>query len=119
MGGEMILDRLPVVIYIKCSGVEWKIGKLPVGVYPMTVRSRTWKINKYTGIAARRRGYTLLPDFASTAHMVQRETRDAVLCGAVCGNLIAYVAFSRVRTLSTVKALEPFSPQLFESSIQK
>ena len=37
------------------------------GVYPLTAVSRTWEVNKYTGIKARRSGFFVLPDFASTA----------------------------------------------------
>ena len=74
------MDRPPVVIYVKFDGASWKIDDLPVGVYPMTPISRTWKVHKATGISARRTGYTLMPDFASAAHMIQGATLDAVFC---------------------------------------
>ena len=54
--GEFLLDRLPLVIYVYFPDADWKVGTLPIGVYPMTRRSRTWKVNKYTGIEARRTG---------------------------------------------------------------
>ena len=71
------MDRQPAVIYISFPEATWKIGDLPKGVYPMRPRSRNWKVNKYTGIEARRKGYTLLPDFAATAHMIQGATLEA------------------------------------------
>ena len=62
-------------------------------------------MNKYTGVLARRTGFFLLPDFGSTAHMVQGQTVDGVLPDALeasaattSENQIAgYVGFSRVR----------------------
>ena len=32
--GEILLNRLPAVVYIHFPGKEWKIGTLPAGVYP-------------------------------------------------------------------------------------
>ena len=66
VNGEFLLDVLPCVIYIHFEEANWKVGKLPVGVYPLKQRSRTWKVNKYTGIEARRTGYWIVPDFGST-----------------------------------------------------
>ena len=68
----------------------------------MTPKSRTWKVNKYTGIEARRTGYSILPDFASTAQMIYGATLDAVFNDAqeAGGNvsmstqIAAYVAFT-------------------------
>ena len=55
--GECLLDRLPLVIYVRFPEATWNIGTLPPGVYPMTPKSRTWKVNKYTGIEARRTSF--------------------------------------------------------------
>ena len=72
-----MLDRLPLVIYLYFPEATWQIGKLKPGVYPLTPKSRTWKVNKYTGIEARRTGYCAIPDFATTAHMIQGATLEA------------------------------------------
>ena len=122
MDGEMVLDRLPLVIYIHCAEAEWQIGKLPVGVYPMTPRSRTWKVNKYTGIEAKRTGYLLLPDFGSTAHMIQGATLEAAFYDGqdVASNtggeaqIAAYVCLSRIKELDKIAVIQPFSPLLFK-----
>ena len=122
MDGEMVLDRLPLVIYIHCAEAEWQIGKLPVGVYPMTPRSRTWKVNKYTGIEAKRTGYLLLPDFGSTAHMIQGATLEAAFYDGqdVASNIggeaqiAAYVCLSRIKELDKIVVIQPFSPLLFK-----
>ena len=44
--GEMLIDRLPLVIYVIFPEADWHIGELPRGVYPITPRSRTWQVNK-------------------------------------------------------------------------
>ena len=75
--GEFVLDALPLVIYVHFPDAKWRIGKLPTGVYPLKRKSRTWKVNKYTGIEARRTGFWMLPDFGSTAHMIQGATLEA------------------------------------------
>ena len=69
--GEHLIDHLPLVIYVHYPEATWKVGHLPQGVYPLAPRTRTWKVSNYTGIEAQRKGYTLLPDFASTAHILQ------------------------------------------------
>ena len=47
--GDLLMDRMPLVIYVKFDNVTWKIGDLPEGVYPLTPVSRTWRVNKNTG----------------------------------------------------------------------
>ena len=72
LGCESVLGHLPTAIYVYFEGATWTIhDDLGIGVYPVTLNSRTWKVNKYTGVQARRTGYCLLPDFASAAHMLQ------------------------------------------------
>ena len=77
---DLLMDRPPLVIYIKFDNAPWKIEDLPIGVYPLTAISRTWKVHKATGVSARRTGFTLMPDFASTGHMIQGATLNAVFC---------------------------------------
>ena len=47
----------------------------------MTPKARKLKVNKHTHIDARRTGYLLLPDFASTAHMVHGASPDTAVWG--------------------------------------
>ena len=119
--GEWLLDVLPECIYVHFPEAQWRIGKLPIGVYPFTKKSRTWKVNKYTGIEARRTGYLLLPDFGSTAHMVQGQTLDAEFCDcqeaggkvSTASQIAAYVCLSRVKELLMICVLQAFSFLLF------
>ena len=122
--GEWILSRQPLAIYVKFDGATWKLSDdLEAGVYPVTARSGTWKVNKRTGITARRTGFFLIPDFAATAHMVQGQTLEAVFAEAteLMQNAMpeemvtAYVALSRVKEMEKIIVLQPFSMELFRS----
>ena len=119
--GEFLLDRLPLVVYVYFPDATWQVGTLPIGVYPMKRRSRTWKVNKYTGIEARRTGFFILPDFGSTAHMIQGATLDAAFADlqdaggkvSTTAQIAAYVCLSRIKQLKHICVLQPFSPLLF------
>ena len=121
VGGEYLLPSLPLVIYIYMEGATWQIGKLPVGVYPLRQKARTWKVNKYTGIEAKRTGFWIIPDFCSTAHMIQGATLAAAFVDAqhsatnvsLMNQIAAYVCLSRVKKLATIFVLQAFSPLLF------
>jgi hypothetical protein len=127
LDGEILLDRLPLVVYIFIEGAKWQIGKLPVGVYPMTPRTRTWKVNKYTGIEAKRTGYLLLPDFASTAHMIQGASLEAAFYDgqdssssvSMDSQVAAYVCLSRIKEMQKLGVLQAFSPWLFKQGPPK
>ena len=100
---------------------------VPTGVFPLKRKSRTWKVNKYTGIEARRTGFCMLPDFGSTAHMIQGATLEAAFvdlqdpsCKASMTYLIAaYVCLSRVKRLQNICVMQPFSPFLFRQGPPK
>ena len=116
MGSEFLLSKLPVVIYLKMEGATWTIGKLPQGVYPLRPKTRTWKVNKYTGIEARRTGFWIIPDFCSTAHMIQGATLKAAFVDAqhssinvsVVNQIAAYVSLSRYRNWKKYVSYKPF-----------
>eukprot|EP00973_Karenia_brevis_P020135 2763385-Karenia_brevis.AAC.1 len=83
---------MPVAVYVFFPGATWTVHPdLGPGVYPLTPVSRTWEVNKFTGVKARRTGFFLLPDFASTAHMIQGRSLEAVLCGVTDSQIAAYV----------------------------
>ena len=121
--GELLMCQLPRTIYVRFPKATWdRISyDFPEDVYPVTPVSRTWKVNKYTGISARRSGYFMVPDFGSTAHMIQGQTLDAAFADAqeiqtkpTCESHIAsYIAFSRVKQMKNIWILQPFSPFLF------
>ena len=115
------MDRLPLVIWIYFADANWTIGKLPKGVYPLVPKRRMWTINKFTGIQARRKGFTLTPDLGSTAHMIQSATLDAAYADfqdasskvSRVAQKVAYTCLSRVKTMDSIQILQPFSPLLF------
>ena len=121
--GERVLKEHPRCIYVQFEGAAWKIHELlEPGVFPLKAVARNWVLNKETGVKIRRRGFTLLPDYASTAHMVQGMTCDAVIAdgGSATDNvsikdmLATYVALTRVRKASTLLLLRMFSRHLFQ-----
>ena len=120
-GGEFLLPKLPLLIYVKMTEATWKIGDLPMGVYPLRPKSRTWKVHKYTGIEAKRTSFWIIPDFCSTAHMIQGATLKAAYMDAqhsgcnvgLVNQIAAYVCLSRVKQLEGIYVLQSFSPLLF------
>ena len=126
--GEWLLDHLPQCLYIYFPGATWTVhDDLGLGVYPLSPVSRTWTVNEYTGIKARRTGFFVVPDFASTAHMIQGASLEAVL-GSCPGphekttttdQIAAYVSLSRAKLADKVFVIEPFSPWLFQHGTPK
>ena len=127
--GEVLMRQLPRAIYVRFPKAAW--GRIsddfPEDVYPVTPVSRTWKVNKYTGISARRSGYFMVPDFGSTAHMIQGQTLDAGFADAQEvqttpsgeSHIASYIAFSRVKEMEKIWMLQPFSPFLFRQGAPK
>ena len=119
---ELLLRYMPRVIFILVDGAQWKLSGLPQGVYPLQTVERNWILNKETGAKLRRKGFTLVPDFASTAFMIQGATLEAMIadCGDVqdCPGLSemvnAYVILSRVRSAHKLLLTRAFSSSLFQ-----
>ena len=121
---ERLLSYMPQVIWVKVPGATWRVKPdMEPGVFPLTPVRRQWIVNEATGAAVSRRGFTLVPDGASTAFMIQGSTLDASL--AECGDIFtlpgltemvnAYVILSRVRDAETLLLLRAFSPSLFRN----
>ena len=106
-GPERFLNYMPYCIYLKFDNVTWVIHpKLGQGVFPLYPVERTWILNEATEAKIRRKGFTIVPDYASTAFMMQGATLNA--CLADCGDVLDlpglselmtnYVTLSRVTT---------------------
>jgi hypothetical protein len=84
-GSERILSYLPHVIYIQFEEAEWQIHSgLSKGVFPLRNVTRTWTLHDGTGASVYRKGFTLVPDYASTGFMIQGATLPAEI--AECGH---------------------------------
>ena len=100
---------------------NWRIGELPTGLFPLKRKSRTWKVNKRTGVEACRAGFSVLPNFGSTAHMIQAATLEAAFVdlqdssnkASMTSLMTAYVCLSRVKRVQNICVMQPFSPFLF------
>ena len=80
------LEYLPRCIYLKFAEATWTVDKrLGPGVWPLFPVYRTWELNAAQGSKIKRHGFTLLPDYASTAFMIQGATLRAAIveCGDV------------------------------------
>ena len=114
--GERFLTYQPKTIFVKFENCDWQIGSLPPGVFPMFPVTKTWDLNKQSGVKVRRKGYTLVPDFACTAFMMQGTSLPAAL--ADCGDVLtqgsmsdmmtAYVILSRVKKVGGLLLLRVF-----------
>ena len=106
--GERLLKQQPLCIYVYFEGAQWQIHPgLPRGVLPLNPVKRSWALNRNKKEPRIDRcDFTLLPDYACTAHMVQGMTLEGLLadCGDILDHpgvkdfLAAYVSFSRVKT---------------------
>ena len=93
---------------------------IPPGVFPLAPVEHTWELSKETGAKIHHRGFTLVPDFASTAFMIQGTSLNAML--ADCGGLWkaftltdmvkAYVILSRIKSATGLLLLRAFAVQL-------
>ena len=124
--GERFLDYLPTVIYVQFEEADWQVDAgLAHGVFPLYPVERTWMLNSETGVKIVRKGYTLIPNYASTAFMIQGTSFPAALadCGDVqalagMGEMMtAYVILSRVKKASGLLLLRAFSPYLFQQGV--
>ena len=119
---QRLLSYLPLVIYLKFEKATWRIHPaLDVGVFPLKPVQRQWTVNNNSDAKVTRKGFTLVPDLASTAFMIQGTTLPAEI--AECGDVFAmpgltemvttYVILSRVRCADSLLLLRAFSPYLF------
>ena len=124
MDGEWVLTKMPKIIYVKFPGATWTLlDEFGPGVYPVTPVSRTWVVNQKTQTRVRRTGFFLIPDLASTAHMIQGQSLEACFHDVVNMDITesvneelqvsGYVMLSRAKYLDKLWILQPFSQKLF------
>ena len=122
--GEWLLTKMPQVIYLRFEDAPWTIHpELGQGVYPLTPTKRQWQVNNKTKVRVQRKGFVLVPDFATTAHMSQGQSYHAAFVDLVTGDeaekptddtqVAGYVMMSRARDPSKVWLLRPFPRELF------
>ena len=66
-------------------GANFQLSDLPVGVYPFTPIAHTWTLNGTIGAKIHCKGFSMVPDVASTAFLMQGSSLDAMV--ADCGDL--------------------------------
>ncbi|CAK0869630.1 unnamed protein product [Prorocentrum cordatum] len=110
-GSERFLNYLPRCLYLRVDGATWNVDPKLAGACG----------NSASGAKIRRTGFTWIPDFASTAFMMQGATLTAGL--ADCGDVLdlvgsseamtAYVILSRLTSAEGLLLLRAFAPELF------
>ena len=121
-GCERFLTNLPLCIFCKFQDATWVLDeRLGVGIWPLYPVERTWILNEALQTKIKRKGFTLVPDYASTAFMIQGATIPAGIadCGDVtdCGGfselMTTYVILSRVKSADGLLLLRAFCPNMF------
>ena len=112
---------MPLCIFLQFKDATWVVDeRLGAGVWPLYPVERTW--GESLGAKIRRKGFTLLPDYASTAFMIQGATLAAGI--ADCGDIAdygglselmtTYVILSRVKSADGLLLLRAFCPNMFQ-----
>ena len=101
------------------ENAQWQLEGLRPGEFPLFPVERTWVLSEETGVKIVRKGFTLLPDFASTAFMMQGYTLDGAV--ADCGSVLASGGLTEMMTtyviLSRVKKADRLLTQAFAREI--
>lgn len=124
INGEVLHSKLPLAINVHSPGATWTVHEqLGRGVCTVMPVSRTWVVNKRTNTKVRRTGFFIVPDFASTAHMIQGQSLEAAFVDIVNDNFFekpndelqvaGYTMVSRAKYLERVWIMHPFSQCLF------
>lgn len=81
-GAEVVLDKLPSMLFLKFENAKWKLDGLPRGVYPIKPVKRRWALDKgrpNPKLHIDRWQFPLAPAFAITAHASQGQTLDSAI----------------------------------------
>jgi hypothetical protein len=123
--GERFLSYLPRMIIVRFENAKWQLEGLNPGEFPLYPVERTGVVSEGTGVKVVRKGFTLLPDFASTAFMMQGYTLDGAV--ADCGNILAsggltemmttYVILSRVKKADGLHLTQAFAREIFRLGV--
>ena len=122
-GSERYLEYMPICIFLQFEKAEWTVDeRLGKGVWPLYPVERTWILNGNSGTKIKRKGFTLIPDYASTAFMIQGTTLAAGIadCGDVTDYggmsemMTTYVILSRLTSANGLLLLRAFCPNVFQ-----
>ena len=117
----VVLPDTDGVSYRYFENATWRLGKLPIGVYPRLPKTHKCQVNQNQRVAARLTGYTLQSDFGATVHAIQSAALEAAfwpLQGASqniarAERIASYDVLDRSRNLHRGCISHPFSALLF------
>ena len=121
MNGQCILQKLPLVVFIKFPGATWRLPSLKEpGLYPIKEVRGDWYLDKgrqHSVLKVKRRQLPLAPAFAMTAHAAQGQTLAASIIdmqiGRGASRISSYVALARVAEREDLLIYQPFGHSLF------
>ena len=119
--GQRILQKLPLVVFVKFPGPSWKLPSLKEpGLYPIKEVKAAWYLDKgrqHPVLKIMRRQLPLAPAFAMTAHAAQGQTLPASITDLQIGRgvscIASYVALTRVARREDLLIYRPFDRTLF------
>lgn len=117
---NMILKKLPKVVFVRFEDAHWQIDGLPKGVYPVQPKKKRWALDKnrpMPRLKIDRCQLPLSPAFAMTAHASQGQTLEAAIVDVCIGKeanpVTSYVALTRVKSRKDMLIYRPFPREIF------
>jgi len=123
--GERFLSYLPRMIIMRVENAQWQLEGLHPCEFPLFPVERTWVLSEETGVKIVRKGFALLPDFASTAFMMQGYTLDGAVadCGSVLASggltemMTTHVILSCVKKTDGILLTQAFAREIFRLGV--
>ena len=124
---EIVLLKRPKALLIEVPTANEQLQAVEGRkIYVLTMKVRTWSLDKHHTVFVKRYGFPLIPDFGGTAHAYCGDTLDAVIGDLLPWSQIptldlalrAYIIKSRVRDSSQLLLAQPYSPMLFRQGVQ-
>ena len=124
---EVVLRHLPMCVFVEVDlDPPKQYGDLPPNWYPIKPGTKTWELDKEENILIARKGFTMVPHFASTIHLATGRTMESAIpdlkqvdsVPSHASAMKAYIALSRVQSTDGLLIPEPFSPTLFQQGPQ-
>ena len=126
-GAELVLGQLPDAIWIESEmDLKKQVPGVPKNWFPLTPMTNMWSLDKDENIEITRRGYALVPDFASTIHSATGRTLTSAIGDfgnfdekpSYAAAMRGYIGMSRVQNADGLLISRPFPWKLFMQGVQ-
>ena len=119
---EIVLQKLPEALWVQSEQpLKKQVPGAPQDWFPLTPINNVWSLDKDECIEITRRGFALVPDFASTIHSATGRTLQSAICdfGAFdekpsdAAAMRGYIGMSRVTDAEGLLIARPLPWKLF------